>query len=140
MPENDHQAPRRSLPEDGVFAPHPRAPFVELGLASCFSFLRGASDAVDLTLEAWALGEDEPVEAMVRIRAPQAAIAARLVGASATEAWDDDGSVVLTLPVRSRDGFRTFVLSFLDAAEVLSPDELRDDIVRWLEATAAGGD
>lgn len=93
-----------------------------------------------IRLDAWALGEDEPVEAMVRIRAPQAAIAARLVGASATEAWEDDGSVVLTLPVRSRDGFRTFVLSFLDAAEVLGPEELRDDIVRWLEATAAGSD
>ncbi len=41
----------------GVAAP-PRAPFVELGLATCFSFLRGASDAVDLVLTARALGYD----------------------------------------------------------------------------------
>ena len=33
-----------------------RAPFVELGLVSCFSFLRGASDAVDLVTAARALG------------------------------------------------------------------------------------
>ncbi len=36
----------------------PRAPFVELGLVSCFSFLRGASDAVDLVVTARALGYD----------------------------------------------------------------------------------
>nr|WP_328598078.1 error-prone DNA polymerase [Croceibacterium salegens] len=38
--------------------PPARAPFVELGLVSCFSFLRGASDAVDLVLAAHALGYD----------------------------------------------------------------------------------
>jgi error-prone DNA polymerase len=58
MPENDHAIPRRTLPEDGDFPPNPRAGFVELGLATCFSFLRGASDAVDLAQEAWALGYD----------------------------------------------------------------------------------
>ncbi|GGL65134.1 error-prone DNA polymerase [Wenxinia marina] len=57
MPEND-QVPKRTLPEDGEFAPNPRAPFVELGLASCFSFLAGASDAVDFALEAWTQGYD----------------------------------------------------------------------------------
>ncbi|RYH03054.1 DNA polymerase III subunit alpha [Salipiger sp. IMCC34102] len=57
MPQND-QIPRRSLPEDGDFTPNPRSPFVELGVFTCFSFLRGASDAVDLAMEAWALGYD----------------------------------------------------------------------------------
>jgi error-prone DNA polymerase len=59
MPENDHVHPRRTLPEDGVFTPNPPASFVEFGLASCFSFLRGASDAVDLVREAWALGHSQ---------------------------------------------------------------------------------
>ncbi len=36
----------------------PRAPFVELGLVSCFSFLRGASDAVDLVMTARMQGYD----------------------------------------------------------------------------------
>ena len=35
-----------------------RAPFVELGLVTCFSFLRGASDPVDLVLTAHRLGYD----------------------------------------------------------------------------------
>ena len=59
MPENDLLQPRRrvELDPDGIAAPA-RAPFVELGIASCFSFLRGASDAVDLALAARALGYD----------------------------------------------------------------------------------
>ncbi|HTM96785.1 MAG TPA: PHP domain-containing protein, partial [Croceibacterium sp.] len=35
-----------------------RAPFVELGMVSCFSFLRGASLPVDLVETAFALGYD----------------------------------------------------------------------------------
>ena len=59
MPENDLLQPRRTIELDpGEIAPPDRAAFVELGLASCFSFLRGASDAVDLVLTARALGYD----------------------------------------------------------------------------------
>ncbi|WP_375290194.1 error-prone DNA polymerase [Qipengyuania sp.] len=59
MPENDFLNPRRTIdPEDAALEAPPRAPFVELGLVSCFSFLRGASDAVDLVLTARALGYD----------------------------------------------------------------------------------
>jgi len=48
---------RIELDPDLIDAP-PRAPFVELGLLSNFTFLRGASDAVDLVLTARALGYD----------------------------------------------------------------------------------
>ncbi|MGN3973307.1 error-prone DNA polymerase [Tsuneonella sp. SYSU-LHT278] len=60
MPENDLLIPRRriELDDPAAVAPPPRAPFVELGLVSNFSFLRGASDAVDLVLTARALGYD----------------------------------------------------------------------------------
>ena len=59
MPEGPLTPDRRRIVIDpeGLAAP-PRAPFVELGLASCFSFLRGASEAVDLALTARALGYD----------------------------------------------------------------------------------
>jgi len=57
MPEAPLTPPRRHAP--GTHPPPPRsAPFVELGLVSCFSFLRGASDAVDLAARARALGYD----------------------------------------------------------------------------------
>ncbi len=59
MPEGPLTPDRRriALDPDSLVAP-PRAPFVELGVASCFSFLRGASDAVDLVMTARALGYD----------------------------------------------------------------------------------
>ena len=39
-----------------------------------------------------------------------------------------------TLEVRNPEAFRSFVLSFLDHAEVLEPPSLRADLVAWLEA------
>ncbi len=59
MPENDLQIPKRTIELDpDLIDTPPRAPFVELGLVSCFSFLRGASDAVDLVMTARELGYD----------------------------------------------------------------------------------
>ncbi|WP_239806832.1 error-prone DNA polymerase [Croceicoccus hydrothermalis] len=59
MPDAPLTPARRRIEDDpGGFDPPTRAPFVELGLISCFSFLRGASDAVDLVSTARALGYD----------------------------------------------------------------------------------
>jgi proteasome accessory factor B len=90
-----------------------------------------------LTLDGWALGDDEPVVARVRIAPAQAALAVRSVGDDVRATWDEDGSVVLELAVRRRDGFFSFVFGFLDDAEVLDPPELRAELVAWLEAMAA---
>ncbi|WP_374530393.1 error-prone DNA polymerase [Novosphingobium sp.] len=57
MPEAPLTPERRHV-EAVLPPPSERAAFVELGLASCFSFLRGASDAVDLATTARALGYD----------------------------------------------------------------------------------
>ena len=50
--------PERCRAEAALPPPEARAPFVELGMVSCFSFLRGASDAVDLATTARTLGYD----------------------------------------------------------------------------------
>ena len=50
-----------------------------------------------------------------------------------------NGNVAVVLPVRRTEGFISFVLGFLDDAEVLGPAELRDELVDWLRATAHGG-
>jgi error-prone DNA polymerase len=55
MPLQEGHA-RRTLSKGNPFEPNPRAPFVEFGMASCFSFLRGASDACDIAVTANALG------------------------------------------------------------------------------------
>jgi error-prone DNA polymerase len=59
MPEDPLTPDKRRIQVDpATIDPPPRASFVELGLVSCFSFLRGASDAVDLVMTARALGYD----------------------------------------------------------------------------------
>ncbi|RJY09512.1 error-prone DNA polymerase [Aurantiacibacter aquimixticola] len=58
MPEAPLTPDKRTLSQDNDFTPNARAPFIELGLTSCFSFLHGASDAVDLVQTAWQLGYD----------------------------------------------------------------------------------
>ena len=59
MPDAPLTPDKRTLDIDPAAIAEPdRAPFVELGMASCFSFLRGASDAVDLVLAAYAQGYD----------------------------------------------------------------------------------
>ncbi|WP_432200572.1 error-prone DNA polymerase [Erythrobacter sp. W53] len=59
MPDAPLTPDKRTLELDpDLIEPPPRAPFVELGLVSCFSFLHGSSDAVDLVMAARKLGYD----------------------------------------------------------------------------------
>ncbi len=57
MPEMHDTHPARDLAQEG-FTPNAPADFVELGVTTCFSFLRGASEAADLAATANALGYD----------------------------------------------------------------------------------
>jgi error-prone DNA polymerase len=58
MPEQEGYARRRLERRDGPLPPIPRAAFVELGITTPFSFLRGASDALELIPRAMELGMD----------------------------------------------------------------------------------
>ena len=58
MPEYTGFSRKKLLLEGGPAGPIARAPFVELGIASPFSFLRGASDAIELVLAALDHGMD----------------------------------------------------------------------------------
>lgn len=44
-----------------------------------------------------------------------------------------DGSIEIELDVTNIAAFRSLVLSMFEAAEILSPPELRDDMIQWLE-------
>lgn len=87
-------------------------------------------------LEAWELGGDDPVQAIVRVDGPQARWVLQHVGPDRVVSADTegDGAVVVSLPVTNRAALRSFVLSFLDHAEILEPEELRRDLVEWLQA------
>ena len=109
---------------------------VEVGPAGAFDRPSGSTPGLELA--AWQLGEGEPVVAELLVDADQAALARHELGDDAEEDERADGSVVFSVPVTNRAGFRSLVLGFLDHAEVLGPPELRDDMVAWLTALAQG--
>ena len=81
----------------------------------------------------WRMGGDEALTARLLVDPGQAAWAASHVGPDAVVERRPDGSLVLAVQVTNREAFRSFVLGFLDHAEILGPPELRADMVDWLE-------
>ncbi len=81
----------------------------------------------------WQLGEDEEITASLLVDATQADWAAGAVGPAAAAERRPDGGVVLTVPVTNVGAFRSFVLGFLDHAQILGPPGLVEDLVTWLE-------
>jgi proteasome accessory factor B len=84
----------------------------------------------------WMLGDDDPVTVRMRIDADRAESAlAELRGDASVQRWTDaDAEIEVT--ITNRAAFRSFVLGLLDHAEVLSPAEIRADLITWLELTA----
>ncbi len=85
----------------------------------------------------WEFGERDPVVAHLWVDAEQAVWAVQHLGSDAVVERRDDGSIVVAVRVTNPEAFRSFVLTFLDHAEVLAPPELRDDIVAWLRGMAS---
>jgi predicted DNA-binding transcriptional regulator YafY len=110
-----------------------RAP--EMGAPGSFERAHGRSGP----RPPWEMGDEEEVMAEVLVDAAQAGQMIAEVGEDAVRERGDDGTVVVGVRVTNRDAFRTLVLGFLDHAEVLGPDELRNDMVGWLLAMASSG-
>ena len=84
----------------------------------------------------WEYGQGAPIAVRIRVdRGHEAGLRARLPPRTRVEAGPD-GSVVVELAVVSVEGLRSFVLGFLEHAEVLSPPEVRAAMIHWLEAIA----
>ena len=86
-------------------------------------------------IRTWELGDETSVEAVVQIDESAALWATVHLREDEIERRPD-GSILVTLQVRNRRNFRDWVLSFVDAAVIVSPKELRADMVTWLEAVA----
>jgi predicted DNA-binding transcriptional regulator YafY len=85
----------------------------------------------------WEFGEGEPARAELLVDADLALWAATQVGDDAVTERRPDGSVVVELPVLNREAFRSFVITFLEHAEILGPADLRAEFVAWLEDVAS---
>jgi proteasome accessory factor B len=86
----------------------------------------------------WEIGAEEQTMAKLLVDEPQVESATRQLGPDVAAEAREDGSVVFTVPVAKYDAFRTFVLGFLDHAEVLEPEHWRQDIASWLNDIVVG--
>src|SRR5947207_9703573 len=94
------------------------------------SFERPALGA--MVTSPWEMGDESPVAARLLVDADHAAWALGQLGPERVLERRPDGAIVLDVNVTNRSAFRSFVLGFLDHAEVLAPTELRQELVAWL--------
>ena len=76
-------------------------------------------------------------DARVHVDARMAPRAERELGADRVAARHDDGAIEVQVPCGNEPAFRSWLLGYLDAAEVLSPDDVRAGVIAWLEAVSA---
>jgi predicted DNA-binding transcriptional regulator YafY len=81
----------------------------------------------------WEFGDNEPVLVTVRFDSEVAVFAQESLGTCDSESHDD-GAVTIEVPVANWPAFRSFVLSFLDHAEILRPPEYRTQMIDWLRS------
>jgi proteasome accessory factor B len=81
----------------------------------------------------WRMGEDEEQTVVLWVDSEQAGWARHALGQATLREERPDGSVVIEVAVTNADALRSFVLGYLDHAEILGPEAMRRDMVRWLE-------
>jgi len=83
-------------------------------------------------IDPWEFGDNEPVVTTVRFDAEVADFARQSL-ASCAVSEHVSGELTFQVPVANWPAFRSFVLSFLDHAEILDPPESRASMIDWLE-------
>ena len=84
------------------------------------------------------IGADAAIpDARVLVDAERAAAAAGEVSADRVRATHDDGSIEIEVPCANLPAFRSWLLGYLEHAEVLAPDHVRADVIGWLEGMSA---
>lgn len=99
---------------------------------------RDRRDREDTAPEPWELGSGPAEVTRLLVDPDQAPWAIRHLGDRRIVERRRDGSVVFELSVANAEAFRSFVLGFLDHAEVLSPPSVRAAIRDWALAASEG--
>ena len=108
------------------------------GPGGAFEIPAGFEPADTFPADAKMVGEGEVVSARVWISAAQAPTVVRELGEAAVAERRADGDLVVTVPYANRWALRAWVMGLVDDAEILEPEDLRAEMVRWLEELAAG--
>jgi predicted DNA-binding transcriptional regulator YafY len=87
----------------------------------------------------WLMGDAAPVTARLAVDADHLDGVLGALGADTRVETRADGSSVVEVTVTNQAAFRSFVLGFLEHAEIIDPPDVRAAMVDWLEGVAAGG-
>jgi proteasome accessory factor B len=113
------------------------ADVVQLGPPHAFG--RQATGASGLPADPWLMGEGPEVVARLLVDAEQVPWATSQLGDAAAVERRPDGGAVFDVVVTNWPAFRSFVIGFLDHAELLAPAAQRDEMEAWLAARAEDG-
>ncbi len=106
---------------------------VELGDPGGYPRVEAGSGLPD---EPWRLGMGPEVTARLRVDADQVGWATSQLGDTTVVERHTDGSATFEVAVTNWPAFRSFVLGFLDRAEVMGPPAQRQEMVTWLSELA----
>ncbi len=90
-------------------------------------------------LPSWEIGDEAPTMVDLLVDGSHAAWAAQQFGPDVEFVEHADGSITFTVPVVMRHAFRSFVIDFLDHAEIVGPPDMREEFMDWLRTVATGG-
>ena len=96
------------------------------------------SAALGIRSKPWEVPREEPVAAKLLVDAPMAGWATRQLGEDAVAERRTDGGAVFDVRVGDPEEFFRFVGFFLEDAEILEPENLRQRFVERLAVLAAG--
>lgn len=109
---------------------------VDLGEPDAFGVPDGFSPEDHLRDEPWLFGEAESVAVRLLVDADHVAGAVERLGGESIVERRDSGDAVVEIAASDTAAIRSYVLGFLEHAEVLAPADLRAEIIAWLEAIA----
>ena len=113
---------------------------VEVGEADSFAVPPDFRADDHIEDRAWLLGDAPAVSVRIAVDAghAQGALAALGSDARVESGAGADADTIVEVTVTNRPAFRSFVLGFLEHAEILDPPDVRAEMIDWLEAVAAG--
>lgn len=86
----------------------------------------------------WLLGDAPTVNVRLAVDAAHLDGVVAELGADARVETGPDGNAFVDVAVSNQAAFRSFVLGFLEHAEIVEPPEARAAMIEWLETVAAG--
>ncbi len=108
-----------------------------LGEPGSAAFPEGLDPSSGVPGEPWQVGEGDERQALLDVDAVVAPRVVEEVGERSVVSREAGGGVRIRLPVTNFTALRSWLLALLDHAELVEPQDWRDELVDWLRSTAS---